>query len=349
MLEGEKVTAREAEVLTLVVLEYVRGGRPVSSLHLTDSFDLGVSSATVRSALVDLERKGYLYSPHRSAGRIPTEAGYRFYVERLPADQSLDEEDRVLIQKEYLRRGTEPAQILDVTCRLLSMLTNHVGVVIGPEREKTVLKHLELIDMGQDELLIVVVTRSGLVYSKTLHIEDRIPGEYLRRISQYLNSVFKGCDLEEVRTRLADSSGDSEALPDYFPIVARTIAANFESVYGEPEFYTAGLDRLYGQLALERPGDRTNEELGELLQSGSFLRGLLRPTTELEDVVVVVEGDHDRRLAGLSVVTASYKMGERKMGTLGVIGPNRMDYPRVVSLVSFVSRLTSGMLTRISN
>ena len=348
-MESEKLTAREAEILNLVVLEYVREGRPVSSLHLTGSFDVGVSSATVRSVLVDLERKGYLYSPHRSAGRIPTEAGYRFYVERLPSDRHLDEDDRVLIQKEYLRRGTEPAQILDVTCRLLSMLSNHVGVVIGPEREKTVLKHIELIDMGQDELLIVVATRSGLVYSKSLHVEDRIPGEYLRRISQYLNSVFKGCDLEEVRTRLAGSVPDSESLPDYFPVVARTIAANFDSVYGEPEFYTSGLDRLYGQIAPERPGERTNEELGDLLQNGSFLRGLMRQTTELEDVVIVVEGDHDRRLSGLSVVTASYKMGERKMGTLGVIGPNRMDYSRVVSLVQFVSRLTSGMLTRISN
>ncbi len=336
-------------MLGLLVSEYVRDGRPVSSLHLTDAFHLGVSSATVRSVLVDLERKGYLYSPHRSAGRIPTEAGYRFYVEHLPTDSALDEEDRALIQKEYLRRGTEPGQILDVTCRLLSMLTNHVGVVLGPEREKTVLKHIELIDMGQDELLIVVATRSGLVYSKTLHVEDRIPGEYLRRISQYLNSVFKGCDLEEVRTRLAGAPGDGDPLPDYFPLVARTIAANFEAVYGEPEFYAVGLDRLYGQLAQERKPDRSPEELGELLGTGSFLRDLLRQTTEMEDVVVVVEGDHDPRLAGLSVVTAPYKMGERRMGTLGVVGPNRMDYPRVVSLVNFIGRLTSGMLTRISN
>lgn len=348
MAEGIQLNPREEELLGLVVTDYVREGRPVSSLHLADRYELGISSATVRSVLVDLERKGYLYSPHRSAGRIPTEHAYRFYVEHMPRDRVLAEDDRELIQKEYLRQGTEPAQILDVTCRLLSLLTNCVGIVIGPEREKTVLKHIELIDMGQDELLIVVATRSGLVYSKTLFAEDRIPAEYLRRISQYLNSVFKGCDLEEVKTRLASYIPEAEELPDYFPVVARTIAANFDSVYGEPEFYTSGLDRLYGQLSSERT-ERTAEEIGGLLGDGDFLRGLFRQTTDMQDVMVVVEGDRDRRLAGLSLVTAPYKMGERRIGALGIIGPNRMDYPRVVSLVDFVSRLTSGMLTRISN
>ena len=349
--EVEEVSVREGEILKLVVSNYISNSSPVSSLYITQNYQIGLSSATVRSVFVDLEQRGFLFSPHRSAGRIPTEKGYRYYTRHMASERMLPEEEQRYIQSEYLKRGFKAEQILDATSKILSSLSNCAGVVIGPAREKTVLKHIELIDMGEEELLIILVTRSGMVYSKTLYLEDRIPAGYLRKISSHLNSVFKGCDLEEVRMRLQEeeipSLGDANEEPArYIPMIARTIAANFASVHGTEEVYKCGIDKFFDVMSQERLRPM---ELGRLFESEALLKTIFRRTRDLGDLVVYINGDEDKRLAGVSVVSAAYKMGERRIGSLGVVGPNRMDYVHVVSLVDFVSRLISSMLTKISN
>ena len=344
--EFDVISPREGQILKLVIGDYIKTAEPVSSLYVTRNHSIGLSSATIRSVLAELEGKGFLFSPHRSSGRIPTERGYRYFVSDLPGERSLPEEERRLIQEEYLKRDFQLNQILDVTCRILGMLTNYVGVVTGPEWGKAVLKHIELIDMGQDEVLIILVARSGRVYSKTLYLENRIPQEYLRQISAYLNNVFKGCDLAELKDRLSSEPMDEPDFQRYYPMIAESIVANFDAVHGEEELYTSGLDGLLTEL--DGSGDRIRE-LGGMFESGNYFQGLFTRTANLDDVMVLIQGDQDDRLDGISLVLAHYKMGEKTIGSLGVVGPNRMDYYKVVSLVDFISRLMSSMITRISN
>ena len=152
--KAEDLSARQADILRLVVDTYIMTGQPVSSLGLVDRFDMGLSSASIRHILSDLEKLGYLYGPHRSSGRVPTERAYRFYVASLPGrlpPANFEEEKQRYIQKEYLRREFSIREILEVTSNILSALTNFAGVIIGPAPERAVLKHIELIDMGQDE------------------------------------------------------------------------------------------------------------------------------------------------------------------------------------------------------
>lgn len=348
-LEEHSISPRQGEVLKMVVDAYIRHQMPISSLWITENRDIGLSSATVRSIFADLESKGYLFSPHRSSGRLPTERAYRYFVSHLAHSPVIHEEDQRRIQSEYLKRDFRINEMLDVTSKVLAMLTNYAAVVLGPEPERAALKHIELIDMGGDEVLVILVTRSGEVYSRTVFLETRIPQDAIRLISRQLNEAFKGMDLAEMRNRLRDPmaiDSHSEAR-GYLPMIARTIADNFDSVKGEEELYTSGVDNLYAQL-----GDRERQrlkEMGGLFDSEEFVRGMFKRTIDLDDLDVVIAGDQDDRLAGLSVVYASYKMGDQKIGSLGVVGPNRMDYVRVIGIVEYVRRLISNMITRISN
>ncbi len=341
---------RHADILRLVVEGYIHTGQPVSSLYLTENFNLGISSATIRAVFADLERSGYLYAPHRSSGRIPTEKGYRFYVQSLLSEQFTTDVDQGFIQSEYLKREFRIPEILDATCHLLSHLTEYVGVVLGPEPEAAVLKHIELIDLGQDELLVIFVTRSGVVYSKTLFIEDRIPGALLYRLSRYLNHYLKGNDFNEIKRKLledpyADTS-DRE-ICGALNSINRHLAGSFNLVKGEDELYTAGLEKFFARIAGQNR--QKLEELSELFRSQEKIRSIIKETIALDEVLVSIEGDMDETLHGLSMVAASYKMGEKRIGSIGVIGPNRMDYRKVVSLVDYIRILMSRMMTRMSN
>jgi len=343
---SDELNLRQKEILKLVVSGYIQMSQPVSSLFIARKYRAGLSSATIRSIFSDLEEKGYLFSPHRSAGRVPTEKGYRLYVDQLPERLDLAEEDRRLIQKEYLKREFQLVDILEVNSRILSMLTDYAGVVLSPEPEQSVLKHIELIDMGQDEVLVVLVTRSGTVYSKILSLENRIPADYLQKISRYLNETLKGCDLREIRSRLEEESEGGEMV-QYFPMIARTITANFDLVKGEEQLFTSGLDNLYTQVAqgqMERI-----KGLGNLFDTGDPIRSIFKKTLDLDGLVVLINGDRDNRLDNLSIVTGSYKMGEKRIGAIGVIGPNRMDYVRVLSIVEYTRALISNMITKLSN
>ncbi|MEQ9366962.1 MAG: heat-inducible transcriptional repressor HrcA [Leptospirales bacterium] len=361
LFDETEITERQGEVLKMVVGGYIEQAQPISSFYIIENYEVGLSSATIRSVFATLERKGYLYSPHRSSGRVPTEKAYRFFVENLDRlGVGLIDEDQRKVQSEYLKHQFRMPEILDVTSKVLSMLTSYAAVVLSPEPEQAVLKHIELIDMGQDEVLVILVTRSGAVYSRSVFLDDRIPGDTLRQISRRLNERFKGMDLAELRTRLhglEGREGDPLRVPrdgaageqEYLPMIARTIADNFDPVREKETVYTAGLDQLYSQLASTGRGPKRLYELGELFDSHDFLRGIFKKTTSLDDIDILIQGDVDDRFDGLSIISASYKMGEKNIGSLGVVGPNRMDYVRVMGTVEYIRRLISNMITRISN
>lgn len=347
-MQGNELTERHSEILKMVISGYIQTAQPVSSFYLAERPQMNLSSASIRHILKDLEKKGYLISPHRSSGRLPTEKGYRYYVSAASSNRLVPDDERKFIQQEYLKKEFQIKEILAVTSQILSMMTNSMGVVIGPEPEESVLKHIELIDMGEEEILFLLVTRSGTVYSKTLAIESRIPADVLQRITRYLNEAFKGSDLREVRQRLLDEKQEvGHDIYRYFPMIARTITANFDSVKGAEEIYTSGSELLLRSLSEEQKS--SVNDLKIFSATDELMRGIFKRAVPMDDVVVTIDGDRDDRLSGLSIITASYKMGEKRIGSLGVIGPNRMDYQRVMSLVDYVRVLISSMITRMSS
>lgn len=344
-----RLTDRQANVLKLVVEEYIKQDRPISSLFLTEKFDLGCSSATVRSIFKCLDDLGYLFAQHRSSGRVPTERAYRYYVTNLNVAPGIQEDEQKVIQAEYLRHDFRMAEILETTGHLLSMLTDYAAIIQSPAPDSSVLKHIELIDMGEDEVLVIIVARSGTVYSRTMHLERRIPGDYLRRISRQLNEMFKGMDLAEMRHALEKEDHNDKESPNYYQMITHTIVENFDAVQGQGRVIVQGLDKLYAHFGDDSWAHNRIRGLSSLIQSNEFMGGVFQRARNLDNFEILIEGDRDERLRGLSIITASYKMGEKRIGSLGVIGPNRMNYMRVVSLVEYIRHIMSNMITRISN
>ncbi|MCB1172615.1 MAG: heat-inducible transcription repressor HrcA [Leptospiraceae bacterium] len=343
------LNSRQAYILNKLVEAYIRHDQPISSLYLTENYDLGCSSATVRSVFKFLDENGYVYAPHRSAGRIPTEKAYRHYVDHFESLPQPNDQDQKMIQAEYLRHGLRIFEILETTSRVLSSLTDTVAITLGPAPEKSILKHIELIDMGQDEILIIIVNRSGTVYSRTVYTNERIAAEYLQQTTRFLNEYFKGMDLAEMHASLINVTAARQNLNRYVPVIGKLIYDNFDAVKGEGQVIIHGLDNLFSRMAQSDYARDRLRELGHYLESRDFVQHLFLDRTTDGSCQIVIEGDFDERLQGISIVTARYKMGEKSVGGIGVIGPNRMDYLRTVSLVEYTRHIISNMITRLTN
>lgn len=347
-VESFDLSAREEEILCLVIDAYILQGVAISSLQLVQLYDLNLSSATIRSILAELSRKGYLFATHRSGGRIPSERGYRFYITKMPARLSpFDpaQEEQMAIQKEYLRRNFVIDDVLQATSKILSMLTNHAGLVVAPSAEKAILKHIELIDVGPDEVLMVILTRSGTVYTKNITVETRVPRGYLQQISKYLNEQFKGFDLRDVETKLNEEPVGLEGeLRQYANILVKTLALHFVTVgqRDQDNIIITGLDRVVDDFAA------SESQISRIYEMKDTFRSILKRTIDLDDIAVTIEGDRNPTLAGITVLAGSYRMGERKIGAVGVVGPNRMDYRRVIRIIEYLRIIISGMITRMN-
>lgn len=346
MGDWSELSPRQQDILYLAVNDHILNSMTISSLQLTERYDLGLSSATIRSLLSELEQKEYLYSPHRSSGRFPTARGYRFYLDHLQDNHYLSEEDRMLVQSEYLKRDFQLIDVMETSSRIMSMLTDYAGVVMGPRPEMAVVKHIELIDLGEDEVLIVVVTRSGSVYNRSIYLEERVPGEFLHRISRFLNSLVKGKHLADAKAIIIEQMHNPREFSEHIPLIVNSLVANFDLVGGEEEYFTSGVDKLYSHLG--ETGERI-KELGSLFDKEGSLKRIFRQASLYDDLVCTVENDRDVKVPGVSVMATSYSMGGRQIGSIGVVGPNYMNYSKVISVVQYMSYLISNMVTRLSN
>ncbi|MBE7438441.1 MAG: heat-inducible transcription repressor HrcA [Spirochaetales bacterium] len=342
---GDELSPRQQEIVRCLVGSYIGTAQPISSGYLASRFSFGVSPATIRSDFVDLEEKGYLISLHRSSGRIPTEKSYRFYVLGLTNEWLVDEADQTFIQQELLRHPLQLHEILKATAQLLSMLSSYSAVVLSPRLQMTVLKHFELIDMGQDEVMVLMITRSGLVLHHSVVLDQHLPRSVLQQFSRFLNHSFAGADLEEMRQKMDGLMAMNEAFRPFKDTISRALHGSLDAFGRKNDTYAYGQENLLYQLMSSGQVDRESVTVFDQ----NFLQDTLQQSMQVDDILVMIDGDADRRMQGLSMILKSYKMGEKQIGALGLIGPNRMDYVRMIGLVNYMSRLLSSLITRISN
>lgn len=347
--EGEDLDYREQEVLLLVIEDYIKYGNPVSSLQIVERHPVKWSSATIRNILSELNKKGYLFAPHRSAGKIPTAKGYRFYIKKLPIDlppYNPSREKQNIIQREFLSRKFEIPDVIESSCNILSILTNYIGIAIPPIAEKTILRHIELIDVGGEEILMVLLTRSGTVYSKLIYVEERIPRNILEQISKFLNENFSGMDLLEIYTLL--TSGNISPVGEmyrYASLIMRTISIYFKTLDDMQDVIIAGVDRFFEEMESR---DDIRIDIASVYNLKEFFKEILIKSIDMEDIVVSIEGDRNPQLFGLSILTGSYSMGDKKIGAMGVVGPNRMNYKSVIQIIEYLRLMISSMITKLN-
>ncbi len=340
------LSPRHRTILKYLIDEFVQDNRPVGSKTLAEKYNLGLSPASVRNVLRDLEEWGYVLSRHTSGGRIPTERGYRFYVDSLVSLYELTIREKQRIQEEYLKMQFKLDQILIATSRVLSNLSYNASVVIGPERSLDTLKHIELIHVNGGEILAILVMRSGTVIHRTLFVDSHIGQESLYGISRYLNENIVGYDLIEIRENILPRLSLNRDAPDDFYLISPVFTYAFQvDSSNEEDVYIDGLKNLFENFKEER--DKLQNVLS-LLEQKKFLREFFSEYMNQDGIYTIIGKDGDEQLSGVSIIATNYKMGEKRIGSMGIIGPQRMNYNRTLPLVEFTSKLVSEMLTKIS-
>jgi heat-inducible transcriptional repressor len=338
------LSERRRTVLAALVQEYVRSAQPVASKRLVDRYDLRVSPATVRNELSALEDSGLLYQPHVSAGRVPTDSGYRAFVDAMfqsgrGAGLTPDEVEEVHDQYEAVEH--EVVEAMRETSALLSRLTNCVAVAIAPALRRARIRRVNLVWIGEARAVVVVVTDSGRVSDRTCDLCEPVSAEQLSAIERLLNASLEGRVGDEVRA----GRGSLEAAMQVSSGVAAQLVGQVLECMGEADadrVVTGGVSGLLAQPEFADP--RLVGPLLQLLEDGLATLEVITQVMTSESVVVRIGSENPAGLDRLSVVTAAYDAGGTE-GVVGVIGPTRMDYPRAVSAVRTVAEGLSEALS----
>lgn len=334
----EKITPRQARILRIVIQEYVQSAQPVGSTAIAQNYNVGVSSATIRNDLAALEREGLLTHPHTSAGRMPTDAGYRFFVEYLLADDELSLAERHDIRGEFNQARQEMDQWLRLSTSVLARTTQSAALATAPRTHVSRFKHLELVAIHDIKVLLILVLQDGTVKQQLLDLNEPLEQSELSRTSNELNDQLGGLSAGIISQRLAHLSPFARQVG---ALVAE-LMNRLDSQIGA-QIYRDGLMQI-----LDAPEFAEGENVRRIVQvfeEQSVLEQVVDQAIEDDDIRVVISGDgRFAELSELSLVLARYGVIDQAAGVLGVIGPLRMSYGRSMGAVRFVAALMSEMV-----
>lgn len=340
-----ELNQRAEHLLRVLVEQYIREGLPVGSRTLARASGLDLSPATIRNVMADLEEMGLVRSPHTSAGRVPTVLGYRLFVDRMievrPLDERLIEEFR-----ETLNPGQGPQELVERASRLLSRVTQLAGLVTVPRAEHAVLRRIEFLELSGNKVLVVLVLEPQEVQNLIIELERPLARESLERAAAFLNERFSGLDLQAVRARIEHDLDCMRRDMDRLACAAAELGDKvFTETLRDPEdFVVVGQTRL---MEYEELSDIDKlRQLFEAFAEKRRILELLDKCIEAEGVQIFIgqESGYDA-LAGCSVISAPYRVGGDIVGVLGVIGPTRMHYERVIPVVDATARLLGEALS----
>lgn len=338
-----ELSERQKFLLTLMVHEHIRTAAPVASQHLVEQYRLDMSSATVRNELVTLTNMGYLRQPHTSAGRVPSEEGYRYFVSRLLQETELPDTTRRTITHQFYQMRTDIEQWMRLTASVLAHQSRAASLVTSPHTEHARLKHVELIATRGRQVLMVLVMIGGEIHQRILSLEEHVSQETLSEMANRLSHLYNGSDAATLRT--VPTEGFSAANHQIWDAILDEMTQSNAEISGE--VYLDGLTNVLAEP--EFAGSEDARRALRVLEERSILHDLMSRSISpgnLGGVQVVIggEGTYDE-LRHFSVVLARYGTPGIVTGTLGVLGPVRMPYARTISTVRFLSGLLSDLVT----
>jgi heat-inducible transcriptional repressor len=339
----EPLNERELRVLEAVVQCYIETAEPAGSQTIARRFGLGVSPATIRNTMSDLEDKGYLFHPHTSAGRIPTDRAYRVYVDEIMRMAPPSTEHQQALRTELTGSRSAVEEIVRRAAQVLGVLTQELGVAVAPALDELVLERLELVQVGTERLLLVFNLRSGVVRTIFVEVAARLTPAIVQDVARVLNERLAGLTLQQIRSsindRLRDAGGtDGRELLNIF-------IAEREGIFdlsNEPNAVMLGS----AQMLAEQPEFASNSRMRDLLRltEGRDLLKQALASRRTHGLAITIGGENpDSRLSGFTLVTSSYEAGQLR-GVIGVMGPTRMPYDKIIGLVEHTSRLVEGLL-----
>jgi heat-inducible transcriptional repressor len=346
-LGPEGLDERTRNILMAVIHSFIHTGEPVGSRTISKRFDFGLSPATIRNIMSDLEELGFLGQPHTSAGRMPTDQGYRFYVDNLRGIEALSAEESALISQRYAPYHGEVDEVMAATSRLLSEISRYAGVVLHIFAI-TIFKRIEFVKIRGRQVLAIFVMDSGMVHNRLIILDEEMTQEELYPISNYLNQEFSGQPLRTIRQHVLDRMAEEKAQYDKLLQQALSVGAK---IFGETsedasDIYLGGTSNIMDQPEFASNLDQM-KELFKAFEEKNRLISLLDKCLDEPGVHVIIGSETPfKDMHECSFVTHTYSYANRTLGVLGVVGPKRMVYPRVMAIVDHTATIVSKILTQ---
>ena len=333
---------RSKHILEAVIEDYISTAEPVGSRTISRRSGFGLSPATIRNVMADLEELGFLASPHTSAGRVPTEKAYRLYVDSLLGIRSIERGEREEIRRHCHLTGKDMGEVLKEVSRMLSSVSNYMGIVAAPRFTAGLFRHIEFVRLGGRRVLAILVSENGAVQNKIVEADAELTSDDLIRMSNYLNSVLSGLSIAQVKNRILEEMQSDKTRYDV--MLGQALRLSEQSLAdGTAELFIEGQANI-----LEFPEFADVERMKEVFRAfeekGQLLNLLDRCLTAPGVNIFIGSESHLNRMSGMSLITSTYVSGKNTLGVLGVIGPTRMGYGKVIPIVDYTAKLLSKML-----
>jgi heat-inducible transcriptional repressor len=336
------INERAQNLLKILVERYIADGQPVGSRALSRFSPLELSPATIRNVMADLEEMGFVTSPHTSAGRVPTPKGYRLFIDTLLTVRPLEEIERHQIEEQLL--PDDPHRVVAAASQLLSDLTHFAGVVVAPRRHGAVLRHMEFFRLSEKRVLLIIVASDGEVQNRVLITDRGYTPSQLQEAANYVNQNYSGLEFDQLRQRVKGELVDLHR--DISALMSAAIETGAEALRPGDSVVISGGRNLLAVDDLSSDMSRLRR-LFDLFERKTQLLELLERSEKADGVKIFIGGESDLvPLDECSVVTAPYEVDGRIVGTVGVIGPTRMAYERVIPIVDVTAKLVSSALSQ---
>lgn len=339
-----RLDERKRKVLQAIIDDYITTAEPIGSRTIARKYNLGVSPATIRNEMSDLEMLGFLEQPHTSAGRIPSAKGYRFYVDCLLEPHPLSPRDMKLIEDWYRTKVRCVEEVFQETVKILSRITRNMSLVMAPHYEKCVFKYLQFLPLEENRIIVAVISDRGIVENKIITMQRPISQADLQRIAAGINQRLRGLTFQEIKASLLREIRDDIINDPALYNVAMEVVERALTLGKNEKVYLGGAVQLINQ-----PEFRNVEKLQRLLS-------ILEEEQVLHDVLDIPVADRISVTIGrenkytdiqdCSVIRATYRLDDRVIGTVAVLGPTRMDYGKIITVLDFISQYITMFLKK---
>ena len=338
----DNLTERSKRILEAIIEDYIATAEPVGSRTVIEKHGLHLSPATVRNVMAELEEMGFLASPHTSAGRVPTDKAYRLYVDTLLEVRRVPREEREKIRQRCSLTGRNIGAVLRDTSLMLSSVSRYMGIVAAPRFAANVFRHIEFVKLGGRRILAILVSQNGMVQNRLVEADEELTAPDLTRMANYLNELLQGLTLGQVKQRLLTEMRSEKTMYDTLLAKALRLSQQTLGEYGSEVFIEGQANILeqpeFADVTLMQEIFRTFEEKGQLIS-------LLDRCLAAQGINIFIGAEtHLNRITGMSLITSTYMTGKNTIGVLGVIGPTRMGYAKVIPIVDYTARLVSKLL-----
>ena len=340
-----ELTQRDQVVLEAVITDYIEFGEPVGSRTISKRSVMNASPATIRNVMADLEEMGLLHQPHTSAGRVPTVQGLRFYLDWIMRSRQLEGSEKERIRVALKTKPQDIRELLRGTSKLLSQYCKQAGVVLWPKLSITSFKHIEFLRLGPFDIMVILISKAGLIHQTHIVSTQEVTQVELDKFSRYINELLRNVPLSKVKERIIEEMESQKALFDQlFSRALKMAHQAIQDTIEESEVYIEGRTNL-----LDNPEFADVEQMRRILQAfedKSKMIRLLDETLKASTGIQIMLGTEGelREWQEMSLISAPYWRGSTPLGVLGVLGPLRMDYSRIIPIVEFTAQFLSQIL-----